>query len=60
MSRRLGKFLCRIRLHRWRFLAPMFSGLGVYQDCERCGRQRMLSWYGGSVIFDDKVLIVKE
>jgi len=42
-------FLCRIRLHRWKFAAPMASGCGAYEQCSRCNLRRAFYWAGGYI-----------
>ncbi len=46
-------FLCRIGLHRWKFVVPAMSGTGCLEQCGRCQRRRIMSFFG-AFIYEDQ------
>lgn len=42
--KRIGRFLCRIGLHRWAFAGIDLIPSGSYQECKRCKKVAYWSW----------------
>lgn len=43
----LGRLLCRMGRHKWRFFIFTVMPLGVMRQCDRCGAGRLTSPLGG-------------
>ena len=46
-------FLCRIKLHHFRFKRPLHFGRGALEICTRCGKGRILHFAGYYEYFAD-------
>ena len=44
--------LCRVGLHRWRFLSPSPT-LGAFERCTRCQRTRLLDFASGAYFYEN-------
>lgn len=42
----MSKFLCKVGIHRWKWLAPALGGTGCAEECKGCGWQRITSFFG--------------
>lgn len=40
----IGRFMCRIGIHRWVFAGIDLIPTGAYSECKRCGKSRYQHW----------------